>query len=84
MNMHKELLTKSIAALMIDDDGELAEGYADFWAVLVDGGYQGLAADIRAILPTRTRPNGTLSAAVQSCNQKIASDRVIVEHFLAV
>ena len=47
----------------------------------MDGGYQGLANDVRAVLSTRIFPNGVLAQADQNQSQQISSDCVVVKRF---
>ena len=56
--------------------------FSQEWALLADKGYQGLAQQLRAIHPTGAPPELRLSADEERKNDKISSDRVIVEKFL--
>ncbi|RHY32635.1 hypothetical protein DYB32_004321 [Aphanomyces invadans] len=62
----------------IDDD---APGGRHQWAVLADKGYQGIQHDLRAIIPMKKPMGGILTSDELRNNDRIASDRAIVENF---
>ncbi|KAF0710588.1 hypothetical protein AaE_012461 [Aphanomyces astaci] len=63
------------------DQGPLREEYPASWAILADKGYQGLHRNLRAITPTKRPAGGVLTVSEMDVNDKIASDRVIIENF---
>ncbi|RHY14419.1 hypothetical protein DYB36_004675 [Aphanomyces astaci] len=63
------------------DAGPLSGEYPDSWALLADKGYQGLHRRLRAITPMKRPAGGLLSLEDMTNNDKIASDRVVVENF---
>lgn len=78
---HEKKLKKSQDDARLRDDGPLLDSYPSTWAILADKGYQGLHRRIRAITPAKRPANGLLSPSDVAANDKIASDRVIVENF---
>ncbi|ETL48551.1 hypothetical protein L916_01859, partial [Phytophthora nicotianae] len=63
------------------DEGPLTTEHPDSWAVLADKGYQGLAADFRAITPFKKQPLRELTLEQMETNDRIAHDRVLVENY---
>lgn len=64
------------------DDESAAEGQAHtHWAVLADKGYQGAHEMMRCITPHKKTPNSYLSVSEERFNEKLSSDRIIVENF---
>lgn len=61
--------------------GELFDGFAIFWALLVDKGYQGLLEYLQAIHPKKKPPRTNLSFDDNRRNEKVFKDRVVVENF---
>ncbi|RHZ02951.1 hypothetical protein DYB35_013554, partial [Aphanomyces astaci] len=51
------------------------------WAVLADKGCQGIQHNVWAVLPLKKPVGGILTFAEQAKNDRIASDRVIVENY---
>lgn len=80
-NFHKVELKKTREEREKEDDGELSTTQGRYWGVLMDKGYQGAAEFIRAIIPKKKPKNGTLSRSDTQRNERIASDRVLVENF---
>ena len=78
---HQRLLTKRDDDHSVSDHGEGWSEYPGSWAVLVDKGYQGLQATVRAIHPTKNPRGGALSASDVRRNELVSSDRVIVENY---
>ena len=81
MEFHRVQLHKLDAEQRVPDDGPMQDVHDSEWAVLVDKGYQGLPAVIRAIHPRRKPSGHRLSSADEETNRKISSDRIIVENF---
>ncbi|RHZ31929.1 hypothetical protein DYB26_015360 [Aphanomyces astaci] len=81
VDFHQDKLKKNGEEDDMLDDGPMQELYPRSWALLADKGYQGLHRQLRAITPMKRPAGGLLSAADMAVNDKIASDRVIVENF---
>ncbi|KAF0705272.1 hypothetical protein AaE_014602 [Aphanomyces astaci] len=81
LDFHQDKLKKIGEEDDMLDDGPMQEEYPRSWALLADKGYQGLHRQLRAITPMKRPAGGLLSAADMAVNDKIASDRVIVENF---
>ncbi|RHY10687.1 hypothetical protein DYB36_001509 [Aphanomyces astaci] len=78
---HLNKLAKTPSELDMADQGPLREEYPASWAILADKGYQGLHRNLRAITPTKRPAGGVLTVSEMDVNDKIASDRVIIEIF---
>ena len=78
---HEEATRKYVTDLSFDDMDIVPEHSADYWAILADKGYQGAVDELRVIHPIRTPIRGSLSLADMEFNQKVSSDRIIVENF---
>ena len=76
---HQTLLKKKNTEQDINDHGELWDRYVEYWATLVDKGYQGLGVDIRALHPKKKPRKGRLERADLDRNRNLSSDCVIVE-----
>ncbi|KAG6610395.1 succinyl-CoA:3-ketoacid coenzyme A transferase [Phytophthora cinnamomi] len=63
------------------DDGPLHDQYPESWVILADKGYQGLAAEMRVLVPTRRRPSTPLTVEQEAVNHDISSDGVVVENY---
>ncbi|RHY06053.1 hypothetical protein DYB25_012597 [Aphanomyces astaci] len=81
MEQHQQALKKTDQELNILDHGEQVDSHPSMWAALVDKGYYGAMADIRAIHPKKNTPRGMLDAEDVVRNRRVSSDRVIVENF---
>ncbi|RHY21277.1 hypothetical protein DYB32_009856, partial [Aphanomyces invadans] len=79
--IHQAMLNKSPDEQLRPDHGELATQYPAQWACLADMGYTGIGHVLRGIHPKRRPANGTLDAADMERNERISSDRVVVENF---
>jgi hypothetical protein len=55
--------------------------FSQYWAVLVDKGYQGAASLTRAVHPKKKPRNGRLTAVDLRRNERVSSDRVLVENY---
>ncbi|DBA01037.1 TPA: hypothetical protein N0F65_002647 [Lagenidium giganteum] len=80
---HRKLLAKTDEDGAVADYGELALEYPDQHIMLVDKGYVGAPNHMRCIYPKKGSA-ATLSREDVARNQRISSDRVIVENTLAV
>ncbi|RHZ05395.1 hypothetical protein DYB31_002651 [Aphanomyces astaci] len=60
---------------------EALEPGMEQWAVLADKCYQGIQHNVWAVLPLKKPVGGILTFAEQAKNDRIASDRVIVENY---
>ncbi|ETP53160.1 hypothetical protein F442_01919 [Phytophthora nicotianae P10297] len=78
---HLQHLLMSSMETELADEGPLTTEHPDSWAVLADKGYQGLAADFRAITPFKKQPLRELTLEQMETNDRIAHDRVLVENY---
>ena len=74
LQAHKTMLKKKHYEHMFEDTGELQREYNQYWAMLVDKGYIGLTANLRAIHPTSKPANERLSPNAIQRNKAISSD----------
>jgi hypothetical protein len=74
-------LQKTEAEKLPEDHWKLHDKFRDYWGVLVDKGYQGLADECRAIHPKKRPPRGFLDRDDEEFNRKQRSDRVLVENY---
>ncbi|RHY04543.1 hypothetical protein B5M09_013080 [Aphanomyces astaci] len=81
MSQHVASLAKSDNELNILDHGEQVDTYRGMWALLVDKGYYGASAEVRAIHPKKNPPRGALDPEDIVRNRRVSSDRVVVENF---
>jgi len=81
LQAHKVMLRKKQSEHQFEDTGELYNQYKQYWALLADKGYQGLALQLRAIIPTKKPANGVLSRAQVQRNKEVSSDRVLAERY---
>ncbi|RHY96587.1 hypothetical protein DYB37_013965 [Aphanomyces astaci] len=77
INSHLASLAKRTGETTLED----SEPGMEQWAVLADKGYQGIQHNVRAVLPLKKPIGGILTFAEQAKNDRIASDRVIVENY---
>ncbi|KAH9118435.1 hypothetical protein AeMF1_008414 [Aphanomyces euteiches] len=63
------------------DEGPLRTEYPDEWALLADKGYQGAQNTCRSIIPTRATQSNRMSLQIEQTNERISSDRIIVENW---
>ncbi|KAF0710684.1 hypothetical protein AaE_012427 [Aphanomyces astaci] len=80
-SQHVASLAKSDNELNILDHGEQVDTYRGMWALLVDKGYYGASAEVRAIHPKKNPPRGALDPEDIVRNRRVSSDRVVVENF---
>ncbi|RHZ28019.1 hypothetical protein DYB31_012287 [Aphanomyces astaci] len=78
LEFHVSALSKQATEDRIADHGD--EG-TNQWAVIADKGYQGIQRVVRAVLPKKKPAGGILTLEDIRSNDRIASDRVIVENF---
>ncbi|ETV77220.1 hypothetical protein H257_09107 [Aphanomyces astaci] len=78
LEFHVSALSKQATEDRIADHGD--EG-TNQWAVIADKGYQGIQRVVRAVLPKKKPAGGILTLDDIRSNDRIASDRVIVENF---
>ena len=81
LEIHKELTSKMTHAMTLEDTGLSREEYPVHWAIIANKGYQGAQENCRMILPNKKPRNGHLSLSQKLYNQKLSSDRIIVENF---
>lgn len=65
----------------ISDTGILLDEYPDYWAIIADKGYQGIANQLRAVTPKKRPQRGVLTLSEVQTNRKISADRIIVENY---
>ncbi|KAF0715653.1 Aste57867_3280 [Aphanomyces stellatus] len=80
LDFHVTNLTKKSSELTMADDGD-DERCAVEWAVIADKGYQGIQHAVRAVLPFKKPVSGVLTFEQERTNDRIATDRVIVENW---
>lgn len=78
---HRHLCRKTDGDLTLEDAGDFKEAHPNQWCVLLDRGYMGALEFLRAVLPKRKPPGGTLTASEVARNKRISQDRIIVENF---
>jgi hypothetical protein len=81
LSTHKDMLAKTQVDESLEDYGEGAITYPGYWAMLVDKGYQGLQDSIRTIQPTRQPRGGEYTPEQLVRNERVSSDRVLVENY---
>ncbi|ETV90440.1 hypothetical protein H310_14764 [Aphanomyces invadans] len=79
--IHKAMPEKTPDESLRPDDGELSTQYPESWVCLVDMTYIGIGHVLRRIHPKRRPANGMLDADDLERNERISSDRVVVENF---
>eukprot|EP00475_Leptophrys_vorax_P026842 TRINITY_DN3814_c0_g1_i2.p1 TRINITY_DN3814_c0_g1~~TRINITY_DN3814_c0_g1_i2.p1 ORF type:complete len:244 (-),score=46.31 TRINITY_DN3814_c0_g1_i2:28-759(-) len=82
LQFHLSMTKKTEDEKMIEDHGEGLDRFAYYWAILMDKGYIGASCGCRAITPTKAPQKGQLTPEASERNDRIASDRVLVENFL--
>ncbi|OWZ08107.1 hypothetical protein PHMEG_00019405 [Phytophthora megakarya] len=80
-DFHMAASTKPFTDDNMPDDGPLHDKYPESWINLADKGYQGLAEEMRVLIPTRRKPSTPLTNAEEAVNCKISLDRVVVENY---
>ncbi|KAF0702525.1 hypothetical protein AaE_015869 [Aphanomyces astaci] len=81
LDFHTANLRKEATDMDLADADDLGPDRELRWAVLVDKGYQGAQRDVRTVLPLKKPMGGILTFEELRRNDRIASDRVIVENF---
>ncbi|KAF0683493.1 hypothetical protein As57867_024385, partial [Aphanomyces stellatus] len=82
LDFHVNNLAKKPSELVMGDEGEDNDGRrAVEWAVIADKGYQGIQHAVRAVLPFKKPAGGVLTFDQERTNDRIATDRVIVENW---
>lgn len=79
--VHMDQTKKKSYEENLEDFGQLSETYPNNWGILCDKGYQGAAAFCRAIHPHKKPSGRGLSLEQEVFNDRIKSDRVIVENY---
>ncbi|RHY71686.1 hypothetical protein DYB30_007549 [Aphanomyces astaci] len=80
-DFHAANLCKEATDMDLADADDLGPDRELRWAVLVDKCYQGAQRDVRAVLPLKKPMGGILTFEDLRRNDRITSDRVIVENF---
>jgi hypothetical protein len=80
-DIHKRLLHKTDEELNVADNGEMKDKFPNHWGVLADKGYQGAGEILRSTIPKKKPKNGVLTPADKKRNERLSSDRIIVENF---
>ena len=73
------MFTSKDVELAIDNEGELADKYGRFWAVLCDKDYQGLMKFFKAIYPAKKPQNRSLANVKVTRNVEVSSDWLLVK-----
>ncbi|RHY50938.1 hypothetical protein DYB34_007261 [Aphanomyces astaci] len=81
LDFHAANLCKEATDMDLADADDLGPDRELRWAVLVDKCYQGAQRDVRAVLPLKKPMGGILTFEDLRRNDRITSDRVIVENF---
>ncbi|RQM19332.1 hypothetical protein B5M09_010794 [Aphanomyces astaci] len=81
LDFHAANLCKEATDMDLADADGLGPDRELRWAVLVDKGYQGAQRNVRAVLQLKKPMGGILTFEELRRNDRIASDRVIVENF---
>ncbi|KAF0700883.1 Aste57867_8601 [Aphanomyces stellatus] len=83
IELHRSHLADQPNELEMADGGSGNNDDDDFrqWFVLADKGYQGTQRNVRTVLPTKKEKNGILTLDAQRKNDRITTDRVVVENF---
>ncbi|ETV79243.1 hypothetical protein H257_07308 [Aphanomyces astaci] len=81
LDVHAANMKKTPTEATVNGNGELFQALSTMWAVLVDKGYYGLTAPVRAIHPKKRPSNGALDRRDLERNSAVYSDRVIIENF---
>ncbi|ETV95587.1 hypothetical protein H310_11022 [Aphanomyces invadans] len=80
VEFHRINLAKKGSESSMADAGQEEDAIAR-WAVLVDKSYQGIQHQVRGIIPSKKPAHGILDFEQLRENDRIASDRAIVESF---
>lgn len=80
-DVHREMLAKTDAEQLREDNGEGSDNYQNMWALLTDKGYQGATRIMRAIQPKKKPIGAELSRDEVQRNVRVSSDRVLVENY---
>ncbi|KAH9092352.1 hypothetical protein LEN26_018454 [Aphanomyces euteiches] len=78
-DFHMKMRAKRPNDYNLLDEGPLRTEYPDEWALLADKGYQGAQNTCRSIIPTRATQSNRMSLQIEQTNERISSDRIIVE-----
>lgn len=81
MDLHQDALRKKSNERDLVDVGPLLDEYGDYWAVLLDKGYQGVMENVRGIHPKKKPQHGQLNLDDERNNKAISSDRILVENY---
>lgn len=79
IEQHKKLLLNGDLERGLMDGGLRCADFEGFWDLLADKGYQDILEALRAILPKKFPPRRQLTIGEIRNNEKICSDRFIVE-----
>lgn len=81
LHFHDDALEKTEEEKAFVDISERSAQYPNAWAVLVDKGYTGIEAEVRAVIPKKKPKGGILTLADRKENEAKSSDRVLVENY---
>lgn len=81
LDLHQAALKKLPNEKEFVDVGPQLEQYGDYWAVLLDKGYQGVMECVRGIHPKKKPQHGNLNLDDERRNKDISSDRILVENY---
>ncbi|KAF0725834.1 hypothetical protein Ae201684P_018407 [Aphanomyces euteiches] len=80
LETHRINLRKTPTDRQIVDVGEGGTQYPESWAVIMDKGYEGVDDAVRSIRPKKKSRGSILSRMEIDRNERVSSDRVIVEN----
>ncbi|RHY26518.1 hypothetical protein DYB32_007536 [Aphanomyces invadans] len=78
---HSTQLQKHHGEAHIEDVDPLKDKHPSQWVLLADKGYQGIHEYVRGLTPTKRPLHGQLTFEQVAANERLSSDRVIVENF---
>lgn len=81
LEWHKCTVLKSGGQYTIDDHGEFSSKYSSTWSILMDKGYTRITDSARAIIVSKKPVNRWQTTQQRVRNEKISSDRVVVENY---
>ena len=81
VQVHRRMLSKTAEDRRNQDQGEGCHEFPEYWAVLLDKGYQGSEGALRSIRPKKKPKGRPLDRLDEQRNKDVSSDRVIVENY---
>ncbi|KAH9112709.1 hypothetical protein AeMF1_013004 [Aphanomyces euteiches] len=80
LDIHRQCLAKRPSEERIVDNGEGSTSFPNQCAVLMDKGYEGCGEAVRSVRPKKKPRGGVLTRQKFERNQRVSSDRVLVEN----